>query len=81
MRQAKRALTLNTDAENCVCLEGQWVTGYILEWKVMDEFHLNNIAVHEDFQRIKIGGTLIKHVSACLQQQDIMRFISIGFIR
>ena len=39
----------------------------------MDEFHLNNIAVHIDFQRRYIGRTLIKHVSVRLQKQDIRR--------
>jgi len=39
----------------------------------MDEFHLNNIPVHEYFQRRKIEETLIKYVSAYLQKQDIQK--------
>jgi len=41
----------------------------------MDKFHLNNIAVHEYFQRRKMGGALIEDVSAYLQKQDIKNFI------
>ena len=64
-------LTLKTNTENWVYLKNQKVAGYIFGWKVMDEFHLNNIAVHIDFQRRYIGKNLIKHVSARLQKQDI----------
>ena len=48
---------------NKVDLENQQVAVYILGFKVMDEFHLNNIAVHADFQRKYIGRSLIEHVS------------------
>jgi len=54
-------------------MEDQQFAGYILGWKVMDEFHLNNIAVHSDFQRRHIGWSLIKHVINCLQSQNIQR--------
>ena len=54
-------------------MEDQQVAGYILGWKVMDEFHLNNIAVHSDFQRRHIGWSLIQHVINRLQSQNIQR--------
>ena len=54
-------------------MEDQQVAGYILGWKVMDEFHLNNIAVHSDFQRRHIGWSLIEHVRNRLQSQNIQR--------
>ena len=54
-------------------MEDQQVAGYILGWKVMDEFHLNNIAVHLDFQRRHIGWSLIEHVKNHLQSQNIQR--------
>ena len=54
-------------------MEDQQVAGYILGWKVMDEFHLNNIAVHSYFQRRHIGWSLIEHVRNRLQSQNIQR--------
>ena len=47
--QLKNDLVLSTNSENWVYMEDQQVAGYILGWKVLDEFHLNNIAVHSDF--------------------------------
>ena len=49
--QLQNDLVLSANSENWVYMEDQQVVGYILGWKVMDEFHLNNIAVHSDFQR------------------------------
>ena len=71
--QLKNDLVLSTNSENWVYLEDQQVAGYILGWKVMDEFHLNNIAVHSDFQRRHIGLSLIEHVKNRLQSQNIQR--------
>ena len=39
----------------------------------MDKYHLNNIAVHSDFQRRHIGRSLIEHVKNRLQSQNIQR--------
>ena len=50
-KQLQNDLVFSTNSENLVYMEYQQVAGYILGWKVMDEFHLNNIAVHSDFQR------------------------------
>ena len=72
-QQLKSDLTLKTTAENWVYLDDQQVVGYILGWKVLDEYFLNNIAVHIDFQRRHIGRLLIKHVSTRLQKQEIHR--------
>ena len=71
--QLKNDLALRTNAENWIYLENKQVAGYILGLKVMDEFHLNNIAVHADFQRKYIGRSLIEHVSVRLHNQDIQR--------
>ena len=71
--QLKNDLVLSTNSENWVYMEDQQVAGYILGWKVLDEFHLNNIAVHSDFQRRHIGRSLIEHVINRLQRQNIQR--------
>ena len=72
-KQLQNDLVLGANSENWVYMEDQQVAGYILEWKVMDEFHLNNIAVHSDFQRRHIGRSLIEHVKNHLQSQNIQR--------
>ena len=69
----KNDLTLRSNTENWVYMKNKQVTGYIFGWKVMDEFHINNIAVHTNFHRKYIGKSLIEHVSARLQKQDIRR--------
>ena len=71
--QLKNDLVLSTNSENWVYMKDQQVAGYILGWKVMDEFHLNNIAVHSDLQRRHIGRSLIQHVKNRLQSQNIQR--------
>ena len=71
--QLQNDLVLSVNSENWVYMEDQQVVGYILGWKVMYEFHLNNIAVHFDFQRRHIGRSLIKHVKNRLQSQNIQR--------
>ena len=70
-KQLKTDLTLLTSAENWVYLQCQQVAGYILGCKVMDEFHLNNIVVHVDFQGKYIGSALIEYICVCLQNQGI----------
>ena len=69
--QLKNDLVLSTNSENWVYMEDQQVVGYILGCKVMDEFYLNNIAVHSDFQRRYIGQSLIQYIKNCLQSQNI----------
>ena len=71
--QLQNDLVLSANSENWVYMEDQQVVGYILGWKVMDEFHLNNIAVHSDFQRRHIGRSLIEHITNHLQSQNIQR--------
>ena len=71
--QLMNDLTIRVNVENWVYLEDQRVIGYILGWIVCDKFHLNNIAVHTDFQRKHIGRTLIEHVCSPLENQNIQR--------
>ena len=71
--QLQNDLVLSVNSENWVYMEDQQVVGYILGWKVMYEFHLNNIAVHFDFQRRHIGKSLIQHVKNRLQSKNIQR--------
>ena len=61
-KQLQNDLVLSDNSENWVYIEDQKVAGYILGWKVMDEFHLNNIAVHPSYLRQGICKSLINHV-------------------
>ena len=72
-KQLQNDLVLSANSENWVYMKDQQVTGYILGCKVMDEFYLNNIAVHSDFQRRHIGRSLIEHVKNRLQSQNIQQ--------
>jgi ribosomal-protein-alanine N-acetyltransferase len=72
-KQLQNDLMISENSENWVYMEDQQVIGYVLGWKVMDEFHLNNIAVHLDFQRRHIGRSLVEHVKNRLQIQNIQR--------
>ena len=72
-KHLKSDLTIRGDSENWVYLEDQQVAGYIFGWKILDEFHLNNIAVHADFQRRHIGRSLIEHIFVRLQTSNIQR--------
>ena len=59
------------DTENWVYLADKQVLGYIIGWILMDEYHLNNIAVHPYFLRRGIGKKLIHHVISHLILKNI----------
>ncbi len=41
---------------------GEVVVGYIIAWKIIDELHIGNIAVHPDFRKRGIGAMLINYL-------------------
>ena len=59
------------DSENWVYLMDELVVGYIFGWIVLDELHLNNIAVHPDYLRRNIGKKLIQHIISRVISRDI----------
>ena len=59
------------DSENWVYLMDELVVGYIFGWIVLNEFHLNNIAVHPDYLRRNIGKKLIQHIISRVISRDI----------
>ena len=69
--QVKIEICNITNAENWIYLESNKVIGYILGCKVLDEFHLYNIAVDHNYQGKNIGKTLLLHVIKQLQKQSI----------
>ena len=54
----KKELT-NDVARYLVAKIGDKVVGYVGIWFVMDEGHITNVAVHEDYRGKKIGDKLI----------------------
>ena len=59
------------DSENWVYLMDELVVGYIFGRIVLDEFHLNNIAVHPEYLRRSIGKTLLRHIISRVISHDI----------
>lgn len=62
MKQFKHDLHSSPHSENWVYVQDDRVTGYLFGWIVEDEYHLNNLAVHPEFQGRKIGKKLIQHI-------------------
>lgn len=44
---------------NMVTMLDGVVCGYIISWKIQDEIHILNIAVHPDFRRLGVGRFLL----------------------
>ena len=45
--------------------------GYIGVWKIMNEGHITNVAVHSDFRRQGIGAGLISELLSLCEEQGI----------
>ena len=56
---------------NWVYQNNNRVVGYLFGWKVMDEYHLNNIAVAESFRENKIGIHLLKNMVSYLKEVKV----------
>ncbi len=48
------------------------VVGYIGIWLVLDEGHITNVAVHEDYRGIKIGDKLVKSMIEKCKENNIV---------
>ena len=62
---SKRLLLDELRGENHVYLvakSNDKVIGYGGMWYILDEAHINNIAIHPDFRRMGIGGGLVKEL-------------------
>ena len=59
------------DSENWVYIIDDLVVGYIFGRIILDEFHINNIAVHPNYLRCSIGGKLIKHIISRIIAHEI----------
>tara|TARA_B110000438_G_scaffold156458_1_gene150072 strand:- start:209 stop:637 length:429 start_codon:yes stop_codon:yes gene_type:complete len=61
----------NKISVNWVYQNDNHVIGYLFGWKVMDEYHLNNIAVAESFRRNRIGIHLLKNMLSYLKEVKV----------
>ena len=69
--QIESDIQSDMDSENWVYLMDELVVGYIFGWIVLNEFHLNNIAVHPNYLRRNIGKKLIQHIISRVISRDI----------
>lgn len=67
----KEELT-NEKAIYFVAVSDEVVVGYIGMWKVLDEGHITNVAVHPHYRRIKIGDALIKRLVNWSSQNEVI---------
>ena len=69
--QLKMDLSGFKDVENLVYVVDDEVIGYVLGDFILDEFHLNNIAVKKEFQSNKIGRLLMENLLYRLKNKKI----------
>ena len=69
--QIKCEIQSDMECENWVYLMEELVVGYIFCWRILNEFHLNNIAVHPNYLRKSIGKKLIQHIISRVISSDI----------
>ena len=58
-----------------VALKETQVVGYLITQTILDEIHLYNIAVREDFQRQGIAGRLMTFLIRKAQTEDMQRIL------
>ena len=61
----------NKISVNWVFLKNDQAVGYLFGWHVMDEYHLNNIAVAEPFRGTGIGVQLLKNMELYLKEIEV----------
>ena len=69
--QIKDDLSSMKNSENLVYMNDNEVIGYVLGNMVLDEFHLNNIAVKKKFQSIGVGRMLMENLFYRLTNKQI----------
>ncbi len=64
-------VTINTFARYFCAKSNETVIGYAGMWKVFDEGHITNIAVHPEFRNTGIGSLLMEHLIQAAKGEDI----------
>jgi ribosomal-protein-alanine N-acetyltransferase len=52
------------------------IAGYVIYWIIRDEAQINNIAVHPDFRRRRVGEEMLREIFAALRAEGV-EFISL----
>ena len=65
-------LTRNESAIYKVAMYGKKVVGYAGMWKVFDEGHITNIAVHPEFRKSGVGSRLLESMLETAREQGIV---------
>lgn len=66
-------LTTNKFAKYIIARIGNKVVGYAGMWKVLDEGHITNIAVHPKYRQRKIGTGLVEVLLSLAQEFEISK--------
>ena len=66
----------NEIGSNWVYMIDSKLVGYLFGWYIKDEFHINNIAVHEDFRRLGIAEKMIGDIILKLILKNIFLEVS-----
>jgi ribosomal-protein-alanine N-acetyltransferase len=54
----------------------QRLIGYVIYWKIREEVHINNIAVHPDFRRKGIAKYVLREILAKIKKEGV-RFVTL----
>lgn len=66
-------LTSNKFAKYIIARVGNKVVGYAGMWKILDEGHITNIAVHPEYRQRKIGTGLVEVLLSLAQEFEILK--------
>ena len=66
----------NEIGSNWVYMIDSKLVGYLFGWYIKEEFHINNIAVHEDFRRLGIAEKMIGDIILKLILKNIFLEVS-----
>ena len=69
-----RELEDNEIALYLVAKIGNKAVGYIGVWKVLDEGHITNLAVHSDYRKLGIGSMLVDKLLSLCKNDEITSF-------
>jgi ribosomal-protein-alanine N-acetyltransferase len=64
-------ITNNKFARYIIAVVGDRVVGYAGMWKVFDEGHITNIAVHPDFRGNGIGSNLLEKLVEIARNEEV----------
>jgi len=52
------------------------IAGYVIYWIIRDEAQINNVAVHPDYRRRRVGEAMLREILAALRTESV-EFISL----